>query len=276
MDRVRGAAGQHPVDRHRVNGTAVVTGRASVTTGRAYAGPEPATVALGVAEPGPDDEVGRQAGATTAPVLSDAGTAAAVEAVALLGAAQAARVRQGQAAVQWARSLRRSTRAAVWAVPAAAVLFALAGPTGVQLAAAVGALGLGELGVIALTALFASTAARHWGVAALLATLAGTVLAAPALGAAAVSAPVGLPARVLAGAGVGALMLGWLALAAAVLVGGVLNGTDALVLIMAVAAGGTSVLFGLTALRVVAAVLLLAAGLGIASTASRFMEDEAH
>jgi hypothetical protein len=271
MDRVRGAAGEHPADKHRINGRAVVTGRASVTTGKPLAGPEPATVVLpaaapdSAAAPGPAGDLGP---------AGDPATAAAAEALALIGAAQAERVRQVRNAAEWARSLRRFARRAVWAVPAAAALFAFAGPTGIQLAAALGALALGELGVIALAGLFAGTAARHLGLAALLATLAGTVLAAPALGAAAVAAPVGLANQVLVGVGVAALMAGWLALAAGVMVGGVLNGSDAVVLTVAIAAGGASVLFGLTLLRVVAAVLLLAAGLGIASMASRVNPED--
>ncbi|MGE5826764.1 MAG: hypothetical protein ACM30G_00160 [Micromonosporaceae bacterium] len=272
MERGRGT-GEHPI-----NGKAVMTGRASVTTGPPFAGPDPTTVML----PGPVTAgdaglggAGLGGAAAAASRADDPGAAAAAEASVLIGAAQAARERQAQAAVGWARSLRRWARIAVWAVPGAAVLFALSGPTGVQLVAGLGALAIGQLGAIALAALFAGTAARRVGLAGLLATLLGTVLAAAGLGAAGVGAgamPAGSVA--LAGVGVAALMTGWFAFAVAVLRGGVLNDSDAVVLAVAIGAGGASVLFGLTALRLIAALLLLAAGLGIASVAGRLNRDD--
>jgi len=209
----------------------------------------------------------------------------------------------------WARSMRRFARATVWAVPAAAICFALgglwgwptphAGPTGQSAGTwlVVTLLGLlfGLLGTVSLTALLAATTGRRWALVALLFVAAGTVFFAPVVGLVGLARPsvtsiagqisadaaTNLEAAFFDGSvgrwlGVGGLTLlavGWLALGCAVVASRVLNRVDGWLVLVAVAVAVGAAYLSWQVVFVIGSMLLLAAGLGLAWSASRLTQD---
>ncbi len=209
----------------------------------------------------------------------------------------------------WARSIRRFARAVVWAVPGAAFSFALAGvwgwptphggPTGQSggtwLVVTVLGLVLGLLGMIALAALLVPTPGRRWALTALIMSLLGTVLLAPMLGVIGLARPsvtsvtreitAGTAATLEAGFfdgdvsrwlgvwGLILLALGWFALGCAVLASRMLNRADGWLMLLAVAVAIAAAYLSWQFLLVIAAMVLLASGLGLAWTASRLTPD---
>jgi len=203
----------------------------------------------------------------------------------LVAARQESDVRRTRAAAEWAAQLRRFGRSALWALPVAAVALGLNGwfgwpPHGGSealrwLLLAQLALAAGLLGVIALTGLLIVTKARRWALVALLVTIAGVVTLGPVAGLVAVGKRDGLDAGALV-LGIAAVTLGVLglvALGAAVLASGVLNGSDGVLLMAGAGVAVLAALVGQSVLQVIAAMLLLAGGLGIAWTGSRLTAD---
>ena len=209
----------------------------------------------------------------------------------------------------WGRSLRRFARTLVWTLPVAAICFALSGmwgwPTwtaepagespGTWLVVTVFGLILGVVGVLAMTALLSSTPGRRWSLAALISAVTGTVLLAPILGVVGLARPsvtrvtdrlgpdaaADLERRFFDNAisrwlGVGGLVLlavGWLAFGCAVLASGALNRVDGYLALCAVAIAVVGAYLSWQFLITVAAMVLLAAGLGLSWTASRLTPD---
>jgi hypothetical protein len=175
----------------------------------------------------------------------------------------------------------------------------LLSPGGWVLATAAG-LGLWVAGVVALSALVASMPVRPWGLAATLSSIVGMALLAPVVGAVgfgrpaisrAASAVENDPAieqasasmqtqvlghtagRSLLIAGAILLGLGAVAMAFAVLGSRVLNRTDAWLIMLGVALAGVAAYLSWEFLLTLAAMVMLAATLGLAFTASRIAPD---
>jgi Amt family ammonium transporter len=197
----------------------------------------------------------------------------------------------------------------VWTLPAAAICYALSGmwgwPTrnsepagespGTWLVVTVFGLILGVAGVLAVTALLSATPGRRWSVGALVLIPAGSLLLTPVLGVIAVARPsvsrtadrIGADAAldlenrffdnaITRWLGVGGLILlaaGWFLLGCAVLASGVLNRVDGYLLLCAVAIAVLAAYMSWQFLITVAAMVVLAAGLGLAWTASRLTPD---
>jgi hypothetical protein len=204
----------------------------------------------------------------------------------------------------WVRSLRFA-RSAMWALPTGAFGFAVTGvwgwptPTagpagqspGAWLVTAVLSLALALIGGVALAALLSATPGRKPAAAALVSMLTGTVLFVPVLGLVGVARPAiaRLPAQIrpeVAGSldgrlldgpvvhwlGIGGLVLigaGWALVGLAVLVSGMLNRVDGLMLLLSVSVAVASVYQDWPFLLVVAAMIMVAAGLGLSWTAWR-------
>jgi hypothetical protein len=208
----------------------------------------------------------------------------------------------------WARTLRFA-RSATWALPAGAFGFALvgvwgwpkptAGPSGQSpgtwLVITLISLALILVGGVALAGLLGATPGRYPAAGALVAMLVGTVVFVPVVGLVGVARPAiarlpaqirpavagSLDGRLVDGAvvrwlGVGGLVLlgtGWFVMGCAVLWSGVLNRVDGVLLLLgvvvAVGAGYLSWQF----LLVIAAMIMVAAGLGLAWTAWRLAPD---
>ncbi len=198
---------------------------------------------------------------------------------------------------RYARTLRRFGRYAAFAVPAYAIVTGLATlrdrprvPLDADwrqwgLVMATGFLAL--VSFTALVALLAGTAGRRFAIAGLLAGFAGTVVLLPT-GSLTPQAPAagkhlvrgdwarvviadglrGKTAAIVVLAGAGLLILGWWLLAVAVVRSRLLARTDAAFMIIAAPLlylGG----FGLRMVPTIGALLLLAAGMGVACTAAR-------
>jgi len=204
----------------------------------------------------------------------------------LVAARQEGEMRRARAAAEWAAQVRRFSRSTLWALPVAAIALGLSGwfgrppPGGFQafrwLVLAQLALASGLLGVIALTGLLIVTKARRWALVALLVTIAGVVTLGPVAGLVAVvdrSGRDGAGVFVVGIAGVVLAVLGWVVLGAAVIKSGLLNGSDGVLLMAGAGAAGLAALVGQSVLQVIAAMLLLAAGLGIAWSGSRLTAD---
>jgi Amt family ammonium transporter len=176
----------------------------------------------------------------------------------------------------WIWSVRRYARLALWALPAAALLDGwltlgvdmAPGPLPVALTAD----WLSTVAMIALAGLLAGTRARRPALAGLLAALAGTILSLPMAALPPGALPAGLdPAAMPAVAtmtaavtGVGWLLLGW-----AVFRSRLVNPADGVLLMLAAliqAAGAYA-----KPLPTVGALLLLAAGTGLAWTGARLI-----
>ena len=211
----------------------------------------------------------------------------------------------------WAATLRRFGRLVVWALPLGALLLALSGmwgwptPTtepvgpspGTWLVFTVFGLLFALVGVLALTALLSTSPGRMWAMLGLGTALAGTVLLVPVLGVMGLARPAmnrldaqlgpqaaaQLESRLFGGSvsrwlGVGGLILlsiGCLALGCAVLASRLLNRIDGYLLFGVVGVVGAAAYQHWQFLVVIAAMLLLAAGLGLAFTASRLTPDGA-
>jgi Amt family ammonium transporter len=208
----------------------------------------------------------------------------------------------------WARSLRRFARFGVWTLPFAAICVALGvvreWPTAAEPATAsagswlvltVSALVLMVVGVVSVGALLAATAGRWWAVASVLSVIAGSLLLAPVLGLMGLARPVAPQLEQQFGVGVGAgletrlfdttiarwfgvsglvlLCVAGIALGLAILASRVLDRSDGWLVLVAVGVGVGAAYVGWQFLLVVAAMVLLAAWLGLAWTASRLTPD---
>jgi len=175
----------------------------------------------------------------------------------------------------WIWSVRRYARVALWALPLAAVLYGWstfhANPLLIELAAG----WLSMIAMIAVAALLAGSRTRRCAVAGLVIGLAGSSLLLPLVALPAGVAPAGSPlpagqvhAATLAAAaiaGAGWLLLGW-----AVFRSRLVNPADGILLMLAAAligAGG----YPIKPLPTVGALLLLAAGMGLAWTGGRLI-----
>jgi hypothetical protein len=217
--------------------------------------------------------------------------------------------RSGKRATGLGATLARSVRVAVWALPASAVCLALSGmwgwPTryaepagaspGTWLVVTLGGLILGLIGVLCLTVLVAATPGRAAGIVAVVLVLIGSLLLAPVLGVLGLARPAGtrmegriggeaaaeLDARFLdhplgRWLGFGGLIMlgaGWLAVAVAVLASRLLNRVDGYLVVCAVAIGAAAAYLNWQFLITVAAMVLLAAGLGMSWSAVRLTPD---
>jgi Amt family ammonium transporter len=210
---------------------------------------------------------------------------------------------------RWGRSLRRFARVGVWAIPVAAALFGIASiwgwprpaetpsgqSPGTWLVVTLFSLVLGLIGVLALTALLATTPGRGWAIFGLLATATGTVVFAPMLGLVGVARAAvtsmgpqmgvelsadlegrffdGSVGRWLVVGGLSLLAVGWFALACAVAASGVLNKADGYLVLIGIGVAVLGAYLAWEFLLVIAAMALLAAGLGLAWTAGRLTPD---
>jgi hypothetical protein len=179
----------------------------------------------------------------------------------------------------WIWSIRRYARVALWALPTAAILdgwltLGVATPPGpllVQLAAD----WLSTVAMIALAALLAGSRTRRWAVLGLLVGLAGSALALPlsALPTGATPAGMLLPANAVHTAAVVAAAVtgaGWFLLGWAVLRGRQVNPADGILLMLAAASMGAGT-YAVKPLPTVGALLMLAAGMGLAWTGGRLI-----
>jgi hypothetical protein len=179
----------------------------------------------------------------------------------------------------WIWSVRRYARVALWALPLAAALYGWStlgvgstpGPLLVKLTAG----WLSAVAMIALTALLAGSRTRRPAVAGLLIGLLGSSLMLPLAALPAGAAPDGSPlaagqvhtAALVAAAitGTGWLLLGW-----AVFRSKLVNPADGVLLMLAAVSIGAGS-YAIRPLPTVGAMLLLAAGMGLAWTGSRLI-----
>ena len=179
----------------------------------------------------------------------------------------------------WIWSVRRYARVALWALPLAAVLYGWStldvgtppGPLLVELAAG----WLSTVAMIALAALLAGSRTRRPALAGLLIGLAGSTLLLPLAALPTGAAPDGSPlpagqvhlAALAAAAitGTGWLLLGW-----AVFRSRLVNPADGVLLMLAAASIGAGS-YAVKPLPTVGALLLLAAGMGLAWTGGRLI-----
>jgi hypothetical protein len=179
----------------------------------------------------------------------------------------------------WIWSVRRYSRLALWALPAAALLIgwgslgvnAIPGTLVVELAAA----WLSLVAMIGLAGLLAGCRTRRPALAGLLAGLAGFLIALPVAalppGVAAHGSPLTAEAMgTVALAGAACSAGGWLLLGWAVFRSKLVNPADGVLLMLAAAAIGAAP-FTKEPLPTVGALLLLAAGIGLAWTGSRLI-----
>jgi Amt family ammonium transporter len=179
----------------------------------------------------------------------------------------------------WIWSVRRYARVALWALPASALLLGWnslgvatpPGPLVVRLAAG----WLSTIAMIALAGLLAGSRTRRAALAGLLVGLAGSVMLLPLAALPPGAAPDGSPlpagavhAASLAGAAV--LGAGWLLLGWAVFRSKLVNPADGVLLMLAAVSIGAGS-YAVKPLPTVGALLLLAAGMGIAWTGSRLI-----
>ncbi|WP_030439278.1 hypothetical protein [Actinoplanes subtropicus] len=179
----------------------------------------------------------------------------------------------------WVWSVRRYARLALWALPAAAMLdgwltLGIETPPG-PLVVSLAADWLATIAMLALTALLAGTRARRTAIAGLLIGLGGTVLSLPlaalppdslAAGASLTVAQLRVAVTVAAAvSGAGWLLLGW-----AVFRSKLVNPADGVLLMLAAVAIGAGS-YARQPLPTVGALLLLAAGTGLAWTGSRLI-----
>lgn len=179
----------------------------------------------------------------------------------------------------WIWSVRRYARIALWALPLAAVLYGwttLGVPTPpgalvVKFAAA----WLLIIAMVALAGLLAGSRTRRSAVAGLLLGLAGTMLLLPLAALPEGVAPVAVPftvdqVRPVAVAGAAVTGAGWFLLGWAVFRSRLVNPADGILLMLAAVTIGAGT-FAARPLPTVGALLLLAAGMGIAWTGSRMI-----
>lgn len=181
----------------------------------------------------------------------------------------------------WAWTLRRFARGAVWILPGSALVYGLvtlvgAGPApasadgnSLPLVLWAVAIWLGLLGLMAVTGLLATARSRGTATAGLLAALGGATLMLPFAG-----LPEGTTvyasARPLALVGASLYTVGWLLAGWAVLHSGVFSYSDGWLLMFAAPMVGIAGMF-LGLLQTLGALLVLAAGLGVAWRAGRLV-----
>jgi Amt family ammonium transporter len=179
----------------------------------------------------------------------------------------------------WIWSVRRYARLALWALPAAALLLGWTtlsvdvppGPLVVQLAAG----WLSLVAMIALAGLLAGSRTRRSALAGLLLGLAGFLISLPLAALPPGAAPAGSPlvpaqmhlAEMVAAGTTGA---GWLLLGWAVFRSKLVNPADGILLMLAAASIGVGI-HAQRPLPTVGALLLLAAGTGLAWTGNRLV-----
>jgi Amt family ammonium transporter len=179
----------------------------------------------------------------------------------------------------WIWSVRRYARVALWALPISAVLYGWStlgvatppGPLLVRLAAG----WLSSVAMIALAGLLAGSRTRRAALAGLLVGLAGSVLLLPVAALPPGVGPDGLPVSaaqvhtlaLVASAVTGA---GWLLLGWAVFRSKLVNPADGVLLMLAAASIGAGS-YAIRPLPTVGALLLLAAGMGLAWTGNRLV-----
>ena len=179
----------------------------------------------------------------------------------------------------WIWSVRRYARNALWALPAGAALYGwstlgVATPPG-PLLVQVGAGWLCTVAMIALAGLLAGSRTRRPAVAGLLVGLAGALLWLPLL---VLPAGAGIEAagvsadqvRVVSLVAAAVMGTGWLLLGWAVLRSKLVNPADGVLLILAAVSIGAGS-YAVRPLPTVGALLLLAAGMGLAWTGSRLI-----
>ncbi|QOC91261.1 hypothetical protein [Micromonospora craniellae] len=188
----------------------------------------------------------------------------------------------------WAWSLRRLARAAVWLLPAYAILYgavAMASDGGVgndpypadgravYLIGWVAAIWLGLLALLGLAGLLAATRSRRSAVTGLLVSIAGTVLMLPFAGFAEDTPVFGATARSLVLVGATCYSVGWLFTGWAVARSGMFSMGDGTMLMIAsplLGLGGA--LIG--SLQTFGAIFVLIAGVGIAYRSGRLLPRE--
>jgi Amt family ammonium transporter len=179
----------------------------------------------------------------------------------------------------WIWSVRRYARTALWALPLGAALYGwttlgVATPPG-PLVVRLAALWLSTIAMIALAGLLAGSRTRRPALAGLLIGLAGTMLLLPiaALPTGVAPADIALPvsavrtAALVAAAVTGA---GWLLLGWAVFRSKLVNPADGILLMLAALSIGAGS-YAIKPLPTVGALLLLAAGMGLAWTGNRLI-----
>ncbi len=209
----------------------------------------------------------------------------------------------------WAASLRAFARMTVWGLPAAVVFLALSTvwgwPTttseshgaspGTWLVVTLVGLGLWLTGVMGLAALVAATPVRAWGFVAVTFTIAGTVFLAPVIGVLGLARPAisrtadsigadaagrmqaqlldGTVGRWLIVGGAALLAVGAIAVAGAILGARVLNRLDGWLVAAAITVAVVAAYLSWEFLLTLAAMVMLAATLGLAWTVSRISPD---
>ncbi len=175
----------------------------------------------------------------------------------------------------WIWSVRRFARVALWGLPAAALAYGWTTLQGTDRLADLIAMDiaawLGLVAMVAVTALLSGSRGRRPAVAGLLLGLAGTVMLLPMVALRSVPEVAADPR--VAGFGVAAAAVtgaGWLLIGWAVLRSGMLNPADGVLLILAAVSVGAGT-FAVDPLPTVGALLLLAAGMGLAWTGSRLI-----
>ncbi|MFI5484282.1 hypothetical protein ACIBXA_24430 [Micromonospora echinaurantiaca] len=188
----------------------------------------------------------------------------------------------------WAWSVRRFARAAVWLLPAYAVLYgvvAMASDGGVgndpypadgrplYLLGWVGAVWLGLLALLALTGLLAATRSRRVAAAGLLVSIAGTVLMLPFAGLAEQTPVFGTTARTLVLVGATCYSVGWALTGWSVARSGMFSMGDGVMLMIAAPLLGLGgALLG--SLQTFGAIFVLIAGIGIGYRSGRLIPSE--
>jgi hypothetical protein len=196
----------------------------------------------------------------------------------------------------WFGRTRRWIRAGVWALPVAAIALAIAGIWGTEgsngaspgswLVLTAAGLALAVLGAVCLTALLVTTPGRRWGLAGLVGVVTGTVVFAPTLGVIGLARPAASHLGVIAAfdaelaagsawrwlgmSGMLLLALGWTLLALGIVASRRFSRADGFLILAAIALA----LLGsaLEIFVVLAALSLLAAGLGLAWSAIRWTD----
>jgi Amt family ammonium transporter len=173
----------------------------------------------------------------------------------------------------WIWSVRRFARTALWALPLAALTYGwttIGAPDAfTALLGRVAAAWLALIAMVAVTALLAGSRGRRPAIAGMLLGIGGTVLLLPvtALDAAAVPDPrlttLGVAAAITTGTGW--LLLGW-----GVLRSGLLNPADGILLMLAAVSVAVGT-YAVDPLPTVGALVLLAAGMGLAWTGNRLI-----
>ena len=179
----------------------------------------------------------------------------------------------------WIWSVRRFARVALWALPLAALCYgwttfgAVSRPE--QFYAVLAAAWLSLVAMVAITALLAGSRTRRAAIAGLLLGFAGTIALLPLTALPPDTALAGgtVAADRVAALGIGAAVTagtGWLLLGWAVLRSRLLNPADGILLMLAAVSVGAGT-FAVDPLPTVGALLLLAAGMGLAWTGARLI-----